>query len=167
LVFAGSRQETVLSPVRRQAITTQLWNHAVWIARADRAHANPNLPQDLIDLDDGTIWEWEPEPAGSGEPGYALADDHDWAWPRARNWSASTGSWRSAHSTTPNSTGSGRSTSTRPRTTISDDQDRRAAVMAPFAVRLVASLDPPRRVVRLLGRVRHLDPQDVAIIRVR
>ena len=81
-MFAGSRQETVLSPVRRRAITTQVWNHAVWIARADRARANPNLPQDLIDLDDGTIWEWEPEPAGGGEPGYALADDHDWAWPR-------------------------------------------------------------------------------------
>lgn len=37
---------------------------------------------DLIDLDDGEIFEWEPEPAGGGEPGYCRSDDHDFAWPR-------------------------------------------------------------------------------------
>jgi hypothetical protein len=38
---------------------------------------------------------------------------------------------------------------------------------APLPKHLVASLDPPRRVIRRSSRVRHLDPQDVAIIRVR
>jgi hypothetical protein len=36
----------------------------------------------LIDLDDGTIWEGNPNPQVAANPGYALADDHDWAWPR-------------------------------------------------------------------------------------
>lgn len=36
---------------------------------------------DLIDLDTGDIYEWEPEPAGGGEPGYAHSGDHDFAWP--------------------------------------------------------------------------------------
>lgn len=30
---------------------------------------------DLIDLDDG-VYEWEPEPVGGGEPGYAHSEDH-------------------------------------------------------------------------------------------
>ncbi|MFE3784636.1 hypothetical protein ACFXPA_41385 [Amycolatopsis sp. NPDC059090] len=32
---------------------------------------------DLIDLDDGTIFEFEPEPAGGGEPGYSRSGDHE------------------------------------------------------------------------------------------
>ncbi|ATY17167.1 hypothetical protein CU254_42075 (plasmid) [Amycolatopsis sp. AA4] len=43
---------------------------------ADVAHP------DLIDLDTGDIYEWEPEPAGGGEPGYSHREDHDFAWPR-------------------------------------------------------------------------------------
>lgn len=37
---------------------------------------------DLIDLDTGDIYEWEPEPTSGGEPGYSHSDDHDFAWPR-------------------------------------------------------------------------------------
>ncbi|ATY17260.1 hypothetical protein CU254_42510 (plasmid) [Amycolatopsis sp. AA4] len=37
---------------------------------------------DLIDLDTGDIYEWEPEPAGGGEPGYSHSEDHDFAWLR-------------------------------------------------------------------------------------
>ena len=36
----------------------------------------------LINIADGTEYEWvEDPPSGSG-PGYANVDDHDWTWPR-------------------------------------------------------------------------------------
>ncbi|ASR39900.1 hypothetical protein BAY61_31960 (plasmid) [Prauserella marina] len=41
-----------------------------------------NEHPDLIDLDDGEMFEWVAEPAGGGEAGYANTDDHDFAWPR-------------------------------------------------------------------------------------
>lgn len=39
---------------------------------------------DLIDLDTGLTdeYQWVAEPAGGGEPGYAHAEDHEFAWPR-------------------------------------------------------------------------------------
>lgn len=42
---------------------------------------DPEHP-DLICLRTGIVFEWEPEPHGGGEPGYANSEDHDWAWPR-------------------------------------------------------------------------------------
>lgn len=62
--------------------TGLVWNQAWRIARDDRARTDPGWPPDLIDLDDGSIYEWNPSPAGGGEPGYSHSEDFDFAWPR-------------------------------------------------------------------------------------
>lgn len=104
--------------------TAQVWNQAVWIARVDRARADPGYPPDLIDLDDGRSSSGNPNPPVVANPATATATittGHG----RARSWRPSIGSRNCGRSIKPNSTVYGRSTSTRPRTTISDDQDRR------------------------------------------
>ena len=54
--------------------TDQTWNQAIEIARAERTAQHPNL----IDLDDGTEYEWTGE-----DDLYTHVEDHDAAWPRA------------------------------------------------------------------------------------
>jgi DNA-binding CsgD family transcriptional regulator len=36
----------------------------------------------LINIADGTEYEWVDDPPSGSGPGYANVDDHDWTWPR-------------------------------------------------------------------------------------